>query len=200
MDTGTRDISSQRRGFLKTAGVTAFFLCLFGASGGFGEAAAASWSMSSVRPTAPPFLLVSGQILANNTILALIPRCDNLKPLREPVAFPWTNFSKRVKELSKAEWGYFSCPQSAPTVSSFYRGRMTKPPYVQGETNWIVRREGTLGVYYSYATGEWLYLWVVPKPGEANMSLVVVAKSGGMLVNCRLRTPSIAPGDGWRAE
>jgi hypothetical protein len=199
MDTSSKDVNSSRRGFLKTAGVTALCFYLFGASLGFSEAPP-RLSISGGRPVVSPLVFASGQILANDTILTLIPRCDNLKPLREPVEFPWRNFSKRVKELSKAEWGYFTCPQPAPTVSSFYRRRMPQPPYVQGETNWIVRPEGTLGVYYSYATGEWLYLWVVPKPGDAKMSYVVVAKSTGTLVNCRLRAPTIAPGNGWSAE
>lgn len=140
-------------------------------------------------------LLPAGQIMANDNILATIPRCDNLKVMREPAPFTWTNFSKRARELSKAEWGYFTCPQPAASVSDFYRARMNKPPYNQGETNWIVRRnEGTLGVYYSYASGQWLYLWIVPKPGDAKASYVVVARSTGVAINCRFdRRRELAP-------
>lgn len=199
MDTSTKGVFLSTRSFLKTSSVLALCFCLYGGSLGLSETAPYV-SRRIDRPVAVSLRLASSQILANNTILTLIPRCDNLKPLREPVVFPWTNFSKRVKELSKAEWGYFVCPQPAPIVSSFYRDRMKKPPYAQGETNWIVRREGTLGVYYSYATSSWLYLWVVPKPGDDKMSYVVAAKSTGTLINCRLHTPPVAPGNGWRPE
>jgi len=199
MDTSTKSVYLFMRGFVRTAAVFAICFFLYGGSLGLSETAPYLSTRAS-RPVAVSLRFASSQILANDTILTLIPRCDNLKPLREAVVFPWTNFSKRVKELSKAEWGYFVCPQPAPIVSSFYHDRMRKPPYAQGETNWIVRREGTLGVYYSYATSSWLYLWVVPKPGDDKMSYVVAAKSTGTLINCRLRAPLVAPGNGWRAD
>jgi len=134
---------------------------------------------------------VAGQLLANDNLLKLIPQCDNMKPMRDPIAIGWTNFAKRVRQLERAEWGYFVCPQAAGTVAEFYRARLNRPPYNLGETNWVTRRyEGTLGIYYNYATRQWLYLWVVPKPGDERSAYVVVAKSTGMAFHCRLRRPS----------
>ena len=112
-------------------------------------------------------------------MLSLIPRCDKVKILDQPVKFAWPNVEKRIKALEGSEWGYYSCPQTQDAVSTFYREGMRKKPYSMGETNWVDRPEGTLGVYYHSRSRVWIYLWVVPQPADVRASYVIVALANG---------------------
>jgi hypothetical protein len=134
-------------------------------------------------PAAAPTATIKIQ---SDALLAQIPRCDGIRVVHQVITFAWPNIEKRIKQLKGADWGYYACPQSPAQVGKFYRERLPKPPYNQGETNWLVRREGTVGVYYSYATQQWLYVWIVPQPGT-QATYVVVAQSSGEYVQCRLR-------------
>jgi hypothetical protein len=87
-----------------------------------------------------------------------------------------------MKQLRGAEFEYFSCRQSPALVSGFYREQLKKPPYSLSEVNWVVRSEGTLGVYYNYISRKWTYLWVI-KGLDGRGSRVVMARSG-LDLNC----------------
>jgi len=110
-------------------------------------------------------------------ILSVIPRCDGIQILDQPVKFAWPNVEQRLKDLEGSDWGYFSCPRPAAEVSAFYREQMPRPPYNLNETNWVDRSEGTLGVYYHTARRAWTYMWVVPQPGDLQTSYVIVAQT-----------------------
>jgi hypothetical protein len=132
------------------------------------------------------FLLLLGVATCSaSDLLTQLPHCNGLRRVPE-FRFEWQNYEKRMKQLKGSEFLYFTCQQLPATASDFYRSKLNKPPYNLGEVNWVARREGTLGIYYDYATKTWTYLWVVPS-AVANESRVVVARSRGEAFHCRLR-------------
>ena len=112
-------------------------------------------------------------------ILSLIPRCDKVRILDRPIKFNWPNVERRIQELEGCDWGYYSCGYNQDAVSAFYKEHMRKPPYNMGETNWVDRPEGTLGIYYHSDSRSWIYLWVVPQSGDVRTSYVIVALANG---------------------
>ncbi|HEX7974212.1 MAG TPA: hypothetical protein VF498_07375, partial [Anaerolineales bacterium] len=100
-------------------------------------------------------------------LLTIMPKCDGIQLLDQPVIFKWPNIKQRLKELEESYQGYYTCSQPATDVASFYRETIVKPPFNMNETNWVERPEGTLGLYYHSPTQTWLYLWVVPQPADA---------------------------------
>lgn len=147
---------------------------------GAGQSVPASWPMPTVSPTPitslTPAAVPTPMSLAEY-ILSVIPRCDGIQILDQPVKFVWPNVEQRLKDLEGSDWGYFSCPRPVAEVSVFYREQMPKPPYNLNETNWVDRSEGTLGVYYHTARRTWTYIWVVPQPGDRQASYVIVAQT-----------------------
>ena len=134
-------------------------------------------------------------------ILSVIPRCDEIEILDQPVKFVWPNVEQRLRDLEGSDWGYFSCPRPVAEVSAFYRERMLQPPYNLNETNWVDRSEGTLGIYYHPVRQNWTYMWVVPQPGDLQTSYVIVAQTASEVFEpeCQSNQPqwsmSHAPSD-----
>ena len=124
----------------------------------------------------------------NEWLLGFLPSCNGVNTLPHPVSFAWPNFSTRKRQLKGSSWGYFTCAQTPADVSQLYRERLPKPPFLMKEVQWVPRREGTLGVFHSSASDAWIYVWVVPQPGNAQNTLVVVANNYGSAASfsCRL--------------
>lgn len=138
---------------------------------------------TETAPTPVPTPLSAGA-----SLLKTLPKCEGIQILEEPVKFAWPNIEERIKELEGALWGYYSCEGPQVDVAAFYRVQMPKPPFRMYETNWVIRSEGIVGVYYNGAS--WTYLWVVPHPGNAQKSYVIVAQSLDPLgEECRLDQP-----------
>ncbi len=108
-------------------------------------------------------------------LLSRIPHCNGIE-IRDPFTFNWPNLAERIRELNTNLWGYFACNQSPSDVAQFYRADMPKPPYNMQETNWIDRKEGSVGVFYNSAYA-WIYLWVIPQPSDPQASYVIIAQS-----------------------
>ncbi len=146
----------------------------------------AGQSVPPPRPAASPTPIMTSVPMAVSTpmpiadyILSVIPRCDGIQILDQPVKFVWPNVEQRLKDLEGSDWGYYRCPRPVAEISAFYREQMLKPPYNMRETNWVDRSEGTLGVYYHTARQTWTYMWVVPRPGDLQASYVIVALAPG---------------------
>lgn len=174
--------------------VVTFFLC----------AACASSAEPTTRLTPEP-LLTFGTSTASphvtnpaprtveDYLMSLFPPCGEIKFLDEPVVFDWPNIQQRLKELEDGDIGYFTCPQPPDEVYPFIETGIVKPPYNFTEINRVERPQGTLDLYYHSAMGTWLYVWVVPMPGDAQTSLVVVAESDASEFTpgeCRLILPA----------
>jgi hypothetical protein len=126
---------------------------------------------STPHPTAAPDYKAMGE-----SLLANIPQCSGMEILEEPIVFSWPDISTRIQELGEAQWGYYSCDQPQVDASGFYKNQLTDSPYDYLETNWIERKEGTVGVYF-VSSSTWMYIWVVPQPGDPKRSFVIVALS-----------------------
>jgi hypothetical protein len=113
-------------------------------------------------------------------ILTLIPDCDGIVILEQPIALVWPKAEQRLKELETAQWGYYRCLQAPAEVSAYYQRETPRPPYNLRETVWVEVTEGTLGLYYHSAFQIWVYLWVLPDPDEAQSALVLVARANGL--------------------
>jgi hypothetical protein len=137
-------------------------------------------------PTLTPTYLSAGE-----TLLMILPRCDGIEILEDPIQFKWPNIEDRIKELEGSLWGYYSCPEPQKVVAAFYREQMAKSrPTIYYEANWVERSEGTVGVYYDGVN--WTYLWVVPQPDNAQKSYVIVAQSNGPVIgDCIAASPPI---------
>ncbi len=119
------------------------------------------------------------------SLLANIPVCTGVQVLDSPVAFPWPNLASRMEEIGSALWGYFSCDQSQSETADYFKSNMTKPPFNYMEANWVLRTEGVVGVYDVWEA-TWMYMFIVPFPGQEENTLVVVAVSSRE-VECYLR-------------
>jgi hypothetical protein len=109
-------------------------------------------------------------------LLVNIPACAGLQVLDEPVTFSWPNISSRMEEIGSAQWGYYHCDQTQSEAAAFYKENLTKPPYRYLESNWVEREEGVVGVFYVWE-GTWMYVFIVPYPGQPEKTLVAVAIS-----------------------
>jgi hypothetical protein len=133
-------------------------------------------------------------------MLTILPKCDGIQILDNPVKFDWPNIDERLQELSGAQWVYYSCPEPREKVSTFYREWMTKPPSTMIETNWVERSEGSVGVYFNGSTSLWTYLWVVSQPEDAQKSYVIVTQVLGA-INCKLEQHFIIRNNsGWETQ
>jgi len=162
--------------------LTLVSLCLWTACPGAARPVPARAPAAALAPaptTSSALRAASEPKTIGERVLSLIPRCDGIKILDRPVKFAWPNVEKRIKELEGCDWGYYSCAQPQAAVSTFYREQMRKPPYNMGETNWVDRPEGTLGLYYHSGSRVWIYLWVVVQPTDARTSYVIVALANG---------------------
>jgi hypothetical protein len=121
---------------------------------------------------------VSNSMALSESLLLRIPKCAGMEVQEHPIVFSWPN----IEELDDALWGYYGCDQPQAEVVAFYKAHMAEPPYNNQETNWVERAGGSVGVYYNSARA-WLYLWVIPQPGDPQKSYVIVAISYN-LVNC----------------
>jgi hypothetical protein len=161
----------------------------------------ANYSASTeIVPTVTPNPLSGGE-----TLLKTLPNCDGIKILEGPIKFEWPNIDLRIKELEGSVWGYYRCPGSQKEVAAFYRQQMPKArPTLYYETNWVERKEGSVGVYYDGVN--WIYLWVVPQPDNTQMSYVIVSQSNvpviGDCIAASFHTISqISPAEGqWSLE
>ncbi|MGD0751544.1 MAG: hypothetical protein ABSA23_09055 [Anaerolineales bacterium] len=141
---------------------------------------------TKLGPTSVPTPFSMGTYL-----LTRLPSCDGIQILEKPIVFDWPNIQERLQELSGAFWGYYSCNGPQAQVAAFYRAKMPKPPYNMNETNWVVRVEGTVGVYYNDASKTWIYLWVVAQPNNPQKSYVIVADTTDPVSGeCRLERPN----------
>jgi hypothetical protein len=127
-----------------------------------------------VIPTAAPTVPVPAHILS------LIPACQEIETLDEPVALIWPNAEQRLDELSDSRWGYYRCPQAPVDVSAFYHDKMTEPPYNMRQVAWVNIPQGTLGLYFHSAYHLWTYLWVLPPEADAPGAYVLVAQTDAM--------------------
>ncbi len=109
----------------------------------------------------------------------MLPKCQGVKILDNPVKFSWPNIDQRLRELEGSYWGYYACPLAPATASALYREQMPRPPYNKTETNWVSRPEGTLGVYYSEGANMWIYMWIVPQANNPQESYLIVAMANG---------------------
>jgi len=132
-------------------------------------------------PTSVP-AVASVPVSTNEYLLSRIPHCTGIQ-LLEPFTFDWPDLNQRIRELNTNLWGYFGCDQRQSEVARFYREQMPKPPYNMQETNWIDRKEGSVGVFYNSAYA-WTYLWVVPRSPNSPGSYVIIAQSF-QLVSCQ---------------
>ncbi len=103
-----------------------------------------------------------------------VPRCQGLKMLDHALDFEWAG----VDAAGEGNWFYYHCDQQFEDLSNVYRPKMTAVPYEWGEINWVVRPEGTLGVYFNTVGQNWLYLWFLPNPSSGGGSYLIVAKPG----------------------
>jgi hypothetical protein len=126
---------------------------------------------STPHPTAGPDFKAMGE-----SLLASIPQCSGMEVLEKPIVFSWPDISTRIQELGEAQWGYYSCDLLQADASGFYKKQLTDSPFNYLETNWIDRKEGTVGVYF-VSSSTWMYVWVVPQPGDPGRSFVIVALS-----------------------
>lgn len=170
-----------------------FLAYLCAACTGPGQAGAGPAALPSAASTPTPYstMVVPTPMSIPAYILSLLPRCTGIQILAQPVKFDWPNVEKRLKDLEGADWGYFSCPQPAAEISAFYREQIPKPPYNLKETNWVDRSEGALGIYYHDARLTWMYVWVVPQPGNAQAAYVIAAQTASEAFEpeCRLDQP-----------
>lgn len=154
-------------------------LGLCAACSGAGQAGAGPAALPSTASTPTPYstMVVPTPMSIPVYILSLMPRCTGVQVLDQPVKFDWPNVEKRLEDLAGADWGYYSCPRPAAEISAFYREQMPKPPYNLTETNWVDRSEGSLGIYYHATRLTWMYVWVVPQPGDAQAAYVIAAQT-----------------------
>lgn len=103
-----------------------------------------------------------------------IPRCDGVKALDKALDFEWAG----VDAVGEGDWYYYHCTQKADDLSATLRPLMTKAPYKWGEINWVIRPEGTLGVYFHTVRQTWAYLWFLPDTSSAGGAYLVVAEVG----------------------
>lgn len=146
-------------------------------------------TLSPQAPAATVLSTTSAPVSPSEYLLTIMPKCDGIQILDQPVTFPWPNIKQRLKELEKSYQGYYTCSQPVAEVTPFYRKNIIKPPYNMNETNWVERPEGTLGLYYHSPTQTWLYLWIVPQPDNAQASLIIAAQSDASIFQpgeCRL--------------
>lgn len=109
------------------------------------------------------------------SILIRLPKCEGIQTLQEPIKFKWPNIERHLKEYQDGSWGYFSCEQPQADVAALYRVQMPKPPSNAYEMNWVEIQEGAVGVFYNGST--WTIVWIVPQPGNAQKSYVIVAQT-----------------------
>jgi hypothetical protein len=110
-------------------------------------------------------------------LLLRIPQCEGLKILDQPLKFDWPNIEARIAEIGGALWGYYSCEQPQADVAAFYKEHTPEPPFNHEEVNWVQRVQGDVGVYYNAASSVWMYVWMVPQPGDPLKTFVIVAES-----------------------
>ncbi len=103
-----------------------------------------------------------------------IPRCEGVKMLDQALQFNWAG----VDAVGEGSWYYYHCNLKFDALADFYRPQMTKAPYEWGEINWVVRDEGTLGVYFHTVRQTWVYLWFLSKTPPEGGSYLVVAEVG----------------------
>lgn len=123
----------------------------------------------------------SGAQSCGQQVLAQLPPCEGLKSTAA-FRFSWPNYERRMRELQGGEIYYYRCRILPGEAAKFIRARMKNPPYNLGEINWVHRGSGVLGIYYNYATKQWIYLWVVPDQGSG--ARIVLAKARGKRFSC----------------
>jgi len=164
-----------------------FCICLVTACTSAPQPASAITPTLAVTPTARLFTPTAGAPVAAATpnyqangesLLSSIPQCTGLEVQESPIAFSWPN----IEQITDATWGYYSCDQSQAAVAAFYKAQLPEAPYDYLETNWVERGDGTVGVYYVLA-GTWMYIWMIPQPGDPQRSYVIVAISS-QVVSC----------------
>ena len=106
----------------------------------------------------------------------MLPHCEGLQKLKEPVKFDWPNLNDHMEQFIGTAWEYYACEQAPADVARLYREQLPEPPYNLQETNWLERQEGTLGIYFSQ-TGLWTYVWFIPQPNDPQKSYVIIAES-----------------------
>ena len=111
-----------------------------------------------------------------------LPACNGLRSVA-PFSFGWPNYKRRMRELSGGEIRYFLCPSRPSAVAATMREQMKRPPFNLGEVNWVVRKAGTLGIYYNYVTKQWSYLWIIPDPA-GNGSRIIAARMNSKGFSC----------------
>jgi hypothetical protein len=103
-----------------------------------------------------------------------IPRCEGAKSLGHALDFQWAG----VDAIGGGSWYYYHCDASPDDLAAVFRPKMTAAPYEWGEINWVVRPEGTLGVYFNTVQQIWGYLWFLPSDTPATGSYLVFAEVG----------------------
>lgn len=103
-----------------------------------------------------------------------IPPCDGFELLPSSFSFNWPGLDS-IKNADN--WDYVRCSKRPGEIASFYRSKMTQPPYSWQELGWVELPEGTLGVYFDAVRQGWLYLWMLPRLGSGEASQMVVART-----------------------
>ncbi len=105
-----------------------------------------------------------------------IPRCEGVKALEHALDFQWAG----VDAIGEGDWYYYHCDLTPGDLADYSRPKMTAAPYDWGEINWVIRPEGTLGVYFHTVRQSWTYLWFLPTDLSSGGSYLVVAEVGGI--------------------
>jgi len=120
-----------------------------------------------------------------------VPECAGSRPLDHAVDFDWPQKARREREFASAQWAYFTCEGPYRTVADAFRRIATLPPFILGETNWIERPEGALGIYYDYVRNVWCYVWFVPDPERRGRTLLAVTQSARKVRHCEAGPASL---------
>ncbi len=90
----------------------------------------------------------------------------------EPFKFAWPS----IEKIMEPGWLYYRCATSPAHLEALYREQMTEPPYNWLEAAWVVRAEGTMGVYFQATREGWLYLWILADASSVETSTLVIAE------------------------
>ncbi len=155
-----------------------FLACVPVGCAGTSPTAPAPPTQATILPATatPPAVTSIPTQPAYKTDLPPFPPCASMQILEGPVQFNWPNLSDQMEQFIGGEWKYYSCDQPPAEVAKAYRDQLAKAPYNLKEINWLVRDEGTLGIYFAQS-GLWYYVWFIAQPNNVQMSYIIVAVS-----------------------
>ena len=124
-------------------------------------------------PTRTPVLLPTATALPVGDFLpADLPRCDGLKAVT-PFTFSWAGYAEL--DMSQGKWYHYHCSSKPEDLATFYRSKMSNPPYSWLQQNWVENTEGKLGVYFHAVRQVWLYTWFLTDTQNPEASRLVVS-------------------------